>query len=343
MADQNMAIWLPSPMGDAIMATPALRALRQHFRADRITFVGSGLVRQILSPSPFCDGWIELDKSMLHNMSRIRRENFSTILLLKNSFGSALTSLLAGMPKRIGYARDGRSWMLTEKIQPLKDAGGKFIPTPAIDYYLKIAENLGAETADRSMDLAVSDSDTEKLRRKLPAVFDKTGPLVILVPGGAFGPSKCWPSERFSKVADTLIEHYKATVVLSIAPNPQEKQIAADIQRHAQHTLLNLGEHPLGLGVLKALFARADLVVANDTGPRHIAIALKRKIVTLFGPNNPQWTQTGYADEIQIIGQGPCVPCDKPICKQKQHYCMESITVEQVLEAAQKYLAEGAG
>ena len=82
----------------------------------------------------------------------------------------------------------------------------------------------------------------------------------------------------------------------------------------------------------------ASLVITNDTGPRHIAGALKCKIITLFGPNNPAWTEADYQNEIQLIGKAPCVPCDKPVCKQKEHFCMQAITVEMVCEAAEKLL-----
>ena len=92
------------------------------------------------------------------------------------------------------------------------------------------------------------------------------------------------------------------------------------------------------MGELKGLLAESDLVITNDTGPRHIAIALGRKLITLFGPNNPEWTQTGYKDEVQIVGEAHCVPCDKPQCKQAEHLCMETITVEMVCEAAGKIL-----
>jgi heptosyltransferase-2 len=343
MADETLVIWLPSPLGDAVMATPALRAIRRHFAGRRILFFGSAAIRQVLSPTAFCDGWIEKQAGLWNSLRGLKEMDCRLCILLKNSFGSALTAWLARVPRRIGYARDGRTWMLTESIRPPVDAQGRWVPVPAIDYYLKIAQTLGADASDRTMELAVDPADTKKLQDKLPAIFDRTGPLVILVPGGAFGPSKCWPSERFAQVADRLIQQHRATVVLSVAPNRQEMQIADQICRHAKGPLIHLGQRPLGLGGLKALLARADLVITNDTGPRHIATALKRKVVTLFGPNNPQWTQTGYTDEIQIIGTGPCVPCDKPVCSQTRHYCMESITVEQVFEAAQKQLSGGRG
>ena len=81
-------------------------------------------------------------------------------------------------------------------------------------------------------------------------------------------------------------------------------------------------------------------MISNDTGPRHIAIALGRRVISLFGPNDPVWTQTGYENEIQLIGEAPCAPCQKPICKEKEHLCMQSITTDAVCEAAKKLLED---
>jgi heptosyltransferase-2 len=163
----------------------------------------------------------------------------------------------------------------------------------------------------------------------------------VLVPGGAFGPSKCWPAERFGQTADRLAERHKALVVVSVAPNPQERLIADRIAASARHPLIHLGDRPLTLGQLKALLARADLVITNDTGPRHIAIALKRKVITLFGPNDPAWTETDWPAEIKLIGKAPCAPCSRPTCKASSLYCMESITVEEVCQAAEKLIGLG--
>jgi heptosyltransferase-2 len=89
---------------------------------------------------------------------------------------------------------------------------------------------------------------------------------------------------------------------------------------------------------LKVLFSIADLVISNDTGPRHIAAAFGRKVITLFGPNDPAWTDTGYENEIQIVGDVPCAPCGKPVCRKSEHLCMQAITVEMVCNAAKKLL-----
>jgi len=344
-AEDNILVWLTSPMGDAILCTPALRAIRRRFSSSKITFFASNVVRQVLSPCSFTDAWLEQNKSGVFTTARMLRGcHFTHAIMLKNSFGSALTCRLAGIPVRIGYARDGRGILLTEKLYPRRLPPGDFEPISIVDYYLAVAAKLGADVRDRRIELSVEPRDTEKLKAKLPAVFNAKGPVVILVPGAAAGPSKRWSAERFARTADWLAEKYNATVVLSVAPNSEEKDIARQIVDTSKHKPIDLGDTPVGLGELKALIAVADLVVCNDTGPRHIAIGLKRKVITLVGPNDPAWTDPGYADEVFVKGDAPCAPCDKPVCKKPSHLCMEAITVEMVCKASAKALdASGFG
>jgi heptosyltransferase-2 len=328
-------------MGDAILCTPALRAIRQYFKSCRISFLASPTVRQVLSPSSFNDAWLEQHRKNPFAAARMLKGHALThAVLFKNSFGSALAVFLAGIPSRLGYAREWRGALLTDRLDPPRLSNGKFKPIAMIDYYLDIASQLGADTTDRKLELLIDAQAEETLRAKLPEVVHAAGTIVVLVPGGAFGPSKCWPSERFAQTADWLIANYKATVVVSVAPDPVERQIAVEICGSSKHGVINLAERGINLGELKALFLKADLVISNDTGPRHIAIALQRKLVTLFGPNNPVWTDTGYENEIKIIGSAPCVPCDKPICEKPEHMCMQAITVETVCEVAKKLLGE---
>ncbi len=335
----DILVWLPSPMGDAILCTPALRAIRNHFTSAKITFFGNSPVRQILSPCQFNDVWLQPQSTNPFAIAgQLKRCNFSQAILFKNSFASALAVFLAGIASRVGYAREGRSMLLTDKLRPPRLTDGKFKPITMIDYYLAIASWLGADCSKRNMELAVDQADMESLKTKLPEISESKSPLVILVPGGAFGPSKCWPTERFAKVGDWLIDKYKATVIVSVAANIPEREIAGKICGAAKNKLINLGDKPLTLGQLKALFLQADLVISNDTGPRHIAIALQRKLITLFGPNDPAWTETGYENEIQLIGDVPCGPCQKPKCNQTEHKCMQVISVDMVCDAAGRLL-----
>lgn len=335
----KILIWLPSPMGDAILCTPALKAIRKRFESSDISFFVNPVVRQILSPSTSNDRWIEQQANNPFMISReLKKHKFTHAILFKNSFASALSVFLAGIPSRIGYTREGRGIFLTEKLYPLKLPNGSFKPIPMVNYYLAIASLLGAETDNRSLELTVEPQKKEDLLIKLPELAVCRRPIIILVPGGAYGPSKYWPANRYAQTADWLTSNYKATVFVSIASNPVEREIANKICSLSKHRLINLGERPISLGELKAFYSLADLVISNDTGPRHIAIALKRKIITLFGPNNPVWTQTNYDNEIQIVGDVPCAPCNRPVCKESRHLCMEAINVEMVCKASQQLL-----
>lgn len=339
MQQENLLIWLPSPLGDAVLCTPALRAIRTTFPQSKITFLANDTVRQVLSPNSFNDEWIVSEnKSIFALAAELRQHKFTTAVLFKNSFASALAVFLAGIENRIGYTRQGRGIFLTDKLYPPKLADGRYKPQSMLDYYLSIASWLGADTTNRKLELAFEEQDMISLKNKLPQLFNSQKPVVILVPGGAFGLSKCWPVDRFAKTADWLIENHSAEVVISVAPEKNERDIALQINSASKYDLINLAQNPLTLGELKALFSIASLVICNDTGPRHIAIALDRKVVTMFGPNDPQWTQTGHDKEVQIIGRAPCAPCLKPKCKKNEHLCMNSISVEKVCTAAGKLL-----
>jgi len=342
MSCQNILVWLPSPMGDAIMATPALRCIRKTFENDKIFFFANKVTSEILSDCPFADQWIVQNGNNPFKIAgELKKYNFSTAILFKNSFTSALAVFLAGIETRVGYARDGRGIFLTEKLFAPRKSFMQFKPLSVIDYYLAVASWLGADTSNTKTELCVNENDKETVHKKFIAKLNSSKPTIILVPGGAFGPSKLWPEERFAQVADFLAEKFSASVFISVSPAKQEMEIAEKICSLAKHPVVNLGKTPVTLGQLKALFSFANLVITNDTGPRHIAIALNRKVVTLFGPNNSAWTANDYTDEIKIIANVPCAPCDKPICKKDKHYCMESITAQIVCTAAEKLMKNG--
>ena len=341
MQYKNILVWLPSPVGDAILCTPVLRAIRRHFSDAQITFFGRPVVREILSPCSFNNEWLEQQsKNLFTTANTLKGHKFDCAVLFKNSFASAMTVFFVGIPKRIGYAREGRGFLLTDKLFPPKLPDGRFKPLSMLDYYLEIAKYLGADTNGRTLELSVDPPDSQTLRAKLPQIVNSNKPIIIFVPGGAFGQSKCWPADRFAQTAERLISGYNAEIIISVAANREEQQIAGEICSLSRYELVSLAETPISLGELKALFSIAGLVISNDTGPRHIAIALRRKVISLFGPNDPAWTDSRYENEIQIVGNAPCAPCARPKCKEARHLCMESITVEMVCEAAAKLLGK---
>lgn len=338
---KKILVWLPSPLGDAILASPALRAIRERFDDSQIYFYANGTVRAAMEPCDLCNEWIDAvkDQSLYATAKQFRQHRFDAAILMKNSFGSAATVFMARIPVRVGYSREWRGAMLTDKLHPERLAGGGYKPGSMVDYYLKLAEKVGADISERSLVLRVSPDDVRKVTRLFPEMCSSRLPIVVLVPGGAFGMSKCWPAERYAALADWLVEKYEAMVVVSVAPTEQEKAIAQKICDTSHFKLTNLGERSLSLGELKGVIGLADVVVCNDTGPRHIAIALKKDVVTLFGPNDPAWTETGFPGEVKIVSDAPCAPCQRPECTQKQHVCMKAISVETVKDAVAKILA----
>ncbi len=327
----NVLIWLPSPIGDAVLSTSALRSLAGVFKDKRKFFLASKPVRDLLSPTDFCDEWIcPNTKKPFETAMLLKKFDFSHAILFKNSFSSALAVWLAGIGQRVGYSRQGRGLFLNSKLYPPKE-NGKFKPNSMVDYYMGLASLLGGDTENRQLELKCDKQLIDSVESKLP--LDRSRPIVILVPGGAFGPSKCWSSENFAALADMIIEKYDAQVLINVAPKKEELEIADQITELSKNDLVNLGSYSFSLAQIKAVFSKAHLVVTNDTGPRHIAIALQKKVVTLFGPNDPAWTETGWEKELQIVGQADCAPCARKECFQSEHICMESITPQNVFEA----------
>ncbi len=235
--------------------------------------------------------------------------------------------------------------------------GSAFQPVATIDYYLKLAEYLGASTSDRRMELGV----TEGERVEAEGVLLRFGisdlkfqnsefriqNLVVMVPGANFGSSKCWLPERFAAVGDRLMEERGAKVV--IASSPAERGIVEAILaasrfpgRMVALAALNEGKG-VSLGALKEIVRRSSLMVCNDTGPRHFAAAFGVPTVTLFGPTDPVWAET-YHERERIVRVGeaeaPCSPCQLKKCP-IDHRCMTRLTVEMVMGAVGEVWGEG--
>jgi heptosyltransferase-2 len=151
--------------------------------------------------------------------ARLRPSKFDMAILLPNSFKTALIAKMAGIDRIVGYERDGRGFLLTDKLLAVKDRG-KFIPTPIVKYYLGAAHYLGSTHRDLKLQLFVTESerrDAEEILARA-GVEPGTSPLIILNPGAQYGAAKIWPTMQFAQLADRLITELGATVLLSGAP-----------------------------------------------------------------------------------------------------------------------------
>ncbi len=310
----RLLIVMPTWLGDCVMATPTLRAVRGLLPEARITAVLKKNVRPILDACPWVDRLV-VERGRRRGLPdggrrgqvglarRLARGKFDTAILLPNSFRSAMVVSLAGVPRRIGYERDGRGFMLTDKLIPRKGPGG-YVPVPTRDYYLGIARYLGAHRPDPAMELFTRPADDAAAEALLVrAGYDAAAgrPLVLLNPG-ANKLEKRWPAERFAAVADALAAlpggHGAAVAVTG---SPKEREVLEGVVRAAKTPVLDLSKHGLDLTLLKSVVKRSSLLITNDTGPRHIAAALGTPVVTLFGPTGPEWTEIGFARERQVV------------------------------------------
>ncbi|MBL7133741.1 MAG: lipopolysaccharide heptosyltransferase II [Phycisphaerae bacterium] len=353
-APPDIAVILPNWVGDVVMATPALGALRRAFAHSRITLVGKQVVLDTLAGLPvaehtLCDvsrhGRVAGGIMDLTGMLRAGRHDIAVIL--PNSFRSALVTKMAGIARRVGYNRDGRGWMLTDAIDPPRDETGQLTPISAIDYYVRLVALLNAMPDSRTMHLMVLPGDATAAEALLAdAGADSDRPLVMLNPGASFGVSKMWDPERYAALADMLIERRGAQIIINVAPN--ERAIAQQVAHTmVRAPLLNFGDRDNTIAMLKALLRRCDVLVTNDTGTRHIAAALGVGVVTLFGSTDPAWAQIDYKRERVIRLDVPCSPCQQKLCSQPPgplyHQCMSGITPEMVLPAAEELLELAAG
>ncbi len=344
----RIIILLPTWVGDAVMATPALRAIRRQFAHAHIAWMGNAAAREVLAGLKFADEVLE-DPSRRSSASiwqaarLLRRGRYDLAILLPNSFRSALVCRLGRVPRRLGYARDGRGWLLSDRLAPPRGADGSLEPTPAVLYYLALVRSVGCAAEDRTMTLAVEPEFTAQADQLLGKAGAAGRPLVIINPGASFGTSKLWPVERFAAVADALHERFSAAIAINAGP--AETAIAAALESAMRHPpAVNLARTGPSLGLLKALTARATLMITGDTGPRHIAAALGAGVVTLFGPTDPAWTTINYDRERMIRVDVPCSSCQKKACPLKgprYQQCMLQITPQQVLAAAEELLRLG--
>lgn len=337
----RLLIIAPNWVGDAVLATPALRAIRAGLPGTRIVVLARPMVAEVLADTPFMNELMAYPKSPNGKPAgtwavarELRRRRFDAAVLMPNSFRSAAVAFLARIPRRIGYARDGRSLLLTDRLRPIKQ-GRTFAVESMVPYYNRLAEALGATVSDLRLELATGPADVESVDMLLGT---GQGPLFVLNPGGAFGPSKYWPAERFGQLGDRLLDRFGGRVVISGAP--AERPIVDRVAAAMKHPAVRLTDSPIRLSAVRELVRRASLLVTNDTGPRHFAIAFGTPVVTLFGSTDPGWTETHCPHERSVRIDLPCSPCQQKECPLGHHDCMRKMTVEMVEAAAVELRSE---
>jgi heptosyltransferase-2 len=333
---EKILVVLPTWVGDNVMATPTLRAIRNGFPESRICYLTKPYLEDMYSGCPWYDQLLywpdgnnnDKPKSGWQLTRQLKAEKFDLAILLTNSFRSALICSLAKIPRRVGYDRDGRGIMLTDKLLPDR-YNGRFLPISALKYYLSIADYLACPTENVQMEL-FTEPECEKEAAALLQQhgLDKNAPYAVLNPGASFGASKCWPAEYYAEVADYLAEKFGYKIV--IVGGPKDVPAMRSVAEKMKTQPVALTDPPTGLGILKPLVRWSRLMVTNDTGSRHYAAALGTPVVTIFGSTDPRWSETPYEQERQIQIDVSCGPCQKKACPEKHHKCMVDLKPERV-------------
>lgn len=373
---KRVLVVLPNWVGETLFATPFLRALKARWPAAQVTTLGPPVCREVLLHNPDVDERLDYEERGRHRswlgtwtlVRELRRRRFDAAVILRRSLSRSLLLVLAGIPIRIGFANPKSGWVLTHRVIP------SAVPRHKAFGYLQLFNAFGGEEPKpQPSRYAVSEEERREAVRWLEAeglreptlvpfqLVDAHGPsgvapyggretarlpsarrvgtaLVLLHPGANW-PHKRWPAERFAQLGDRLVAQRAVRVLISGGPGDREVAQAVAGRMRAAAFLME----PMGLRRLGALLEQVQLVVSNDTGVLHLAAALQRPLVALYGPTSPALTGPLGAPERMVLlhhaGCCPRIPCYEP--EAYPHPGMEAITVDEAYDAALRLLEVG--
>jgi heptosyltransferase-2 len=311
-------------IGDAIMTTPAVRAIRKNFPDAQISILTKPWVAPVFLNSPYVDNLLIYDEAGKHKgmvgkmrlAKELKQYSFDAAILLQNAFEAALITFFAGIPCRIGYNTDVRGFLLTHSVSC----------TPQI----KKIHQTGY------LDLVVNNKSQKRAVEILKEHgISRTNRLVGINPSATFGPAKQWFPERYAALSDKIHEIFGARILLF--GGPKDRELGRRISQMMQHPLVDLcGKTRLEEAI--ALISMCNLFITNDSGLMHVAAALDIPLIAIFGSTNP--VTTGPRSKRSKIVRVPidCSPCLKPECPKGHLKCMDQIDVDMVFEVVKDLL-----
>jgi lipopolysaccharide heptosyltransferase II len=345
-------------IGDMILLTPTLRALRQTYENSHITMLVRPLVQKLMIDNPYLDelmicpelakhqrgenrgiplnkggkGVVKLSHPRLRRdfqlSQHLRELRFDlAVVLHPNSVRSALIPWLAGIPERIGTRINGRGIFLTRSVNDRDDIH-------EVKRYLRVLELIGIDNPDPKLEFWHTMKDRRTVERILMESGISNADILIGVNPGTTWETKHWELERFARVIDALLKKYKARVVLT--GSPAEKPLGDSIQELTSAEFVNL-VGKTDLRQLGALIEQMSFYITCDSGPMHVAAAVNTPTIALFGPTSPIRHAPYGTGHVVIQKQIECSPCYKRTCR-RNHECMKAIEVEDVLQHVKNLL-----
>jgi len=335
---RNILVRATNWVGDAVMSLPALRAIRSRFPDARIAVLARPSVTAIYAREGF--RLIEYTPprgvvGLLQQWRFARRlgeDRFDCAVLFQNAFEAALLAVMARIPERIGYARDGRGPLLTKAV-PTPRPGQ--IPAHQRFYYLELLRRAGwIEELPRVEEIRLARLDEARVSgRSLLDRLGLKGDVVGISPGAAYGNAKRWIPEYFVETAQRLAREFRADIAVFGSRDESElcERIGSDLEARGVRTVSLAGKTSLAEFIDMAAASR--VFVTNDSGAMHIASAAGAPTVSVFGATDP--VATGPTGDLARVVREPveCSPCLLRECP-IDHRCMTRVTPERVVDVA---------
>ena len=336
MSMRNILIIKLRYIGDVLLATPTVSAIKAARPDVRVTMMVNRGTEDVLSGNPDMNEILVLDKGSLAAQSQLiaglRRRRFDTVIDLTDGDRSAFMSWISGAPVRIGF-NDEQRWRghyYTQVVQSMPGVQHR------IDRDLESLKSLGIQAGSRDPQLWLTQEEANSADQVLDQLgVQRSQSMVILQPGARYW-FKAWPPERFAELADRLTSQYGCQVL--IGGSDQDIDLAQQIRQMAKSNPVIMAGRTT-IKQFSAIAKKSALFVGSDSGAMHIAAAVGTPVVALFGPSNPaEWGPRGEA--IEVIYKGlDCRTCFHPTCHRGEQNCMKLISVDEVETASKRLIA----
>jgi heptosyltransferase-2 len=331
----------PNWIGDAVMAQPLLQLLREREPQRPIDVLAPAWVAPVwramrevdtVIEAPFRHGALQLRERWAFARD-LRRRGYADAYVLPNTLKFALIPWLAGIARRIGYRGESRYGLIN-----VMHADDPAAPRPMVSFYAALATPPQAHahlpSALPRPHLHIGVEQREDALAQLDLRLGR--PLIAFAAGAEFGSAKRWPVTHFAQLAHTVWNVYPGAQVVLLGSG-KDAQVCAEIVALAPQARNLAGVTSLTQAM--ALIAQADAVVSNDSGLLHVASALNRPIVALYGPTDPQHAPPFSGVHASLSLRLECAPCRQRECPLGHHHCMQNLTAEWVWQALQPMLA----
>lgn len=304
---RNIVVRAPNWLGDAVMALPTFAALRERYPGARIAAAARAHLADVFAACPAIDEVILVPRGALalaRHAWGLRARRFDLGVLLTNSFATAAWLRLAGARERVGYARDGRGFLLTRAVAPTPE----ILAAHQAEYYFALLGECGINGPLARPRLAPTQEAQKEAAAWLAAQGLTGRRYAVIAPCSAFGPVKDWPPERYGAVALTLARDHGLEALVTGTPDQREtiaRVAAAGAGLPPSGPQVRPAAGAVSLRGLFALIAGASVFVGGDSGAAHAAAALGTPTVVIFGITEPSRTRPLGDDAIiRVIGEG---------------------------------------